>query len=53
MPSILDDIMATKRREVTAARERIPDRELERRMADLPPAREFTAAVGRDRKSVV
>jgi indole-3-glycerol phosphate synthase len=47
MPTILDEIMATKRREITAARERLPDRELERRVADLPPARDFTAAVGR------
>ncbi|MBX9628051.1 MAG: indole-3-glycerol phosphate synthase TrpC [Gemmataceae bacterium] len=47
MPTVLDRIMATKRREVAAARERLPDRELERRVADLPPAREFTAAVGR------
>ncbi|MBX9582927.1 MAG: indole-3-glycerol phosphate synthase TrpC [Gemmataceae bacterium] len=47
MPTILDEIMATKRREVAAARQRLPDRELERRAADLPPARDFTAAVNR------
>ena len=47
MPTILDEIMATKRREVAAVRERVSDRELERRVADLPPARDFTAAVGR------
>lgn len=47
MATILDEIMATKRREVAVARQRVPDRDLERRVADQPPARDFTAAVGR------
>ena len=47
MADILDRIVGTKRREITAARAALPDRELERRAADMPPARDFTAAVGR------
>lgn len=47
MTTILDRIMDTKRREVAAARAALPDAALERRAADLPPARDFTAAVGR------
>ncbi len=47
MPTILDRIMETKWREVAAARAVVPDAELERRIADLPPTRDFTAAVGR------
>lgn len=47
MPTILDRIMATKQREVAAARAAVPDALLERRVADLPPARDFTAALGR------
>ncbi|QDU21608.1 indole-3-glycerol phosphate synthase TrpC [Urbifossiella limnaea] len=47
MPTILDRIMATKWREIKAAREAAPDAELEHRIADLPPARDFTGAVGR------
>lgn len=46
MPSILDRIVETKWREVAAARERVPARELERRLDGLPPARDFAAAVG-------
>ncbi|HYH68289.1 MAG TPA: indole-3-glycerol phosphate synthase TrpC [Urbifossiella sp.] len=47
MPTILDRIMETKRREIAAARAAVPDAELERRVADLPPARDFTSAVDR------
>ncbi|HEX4612763.1 MAG TPA: indole-3-glycerol phosphate synthase TrpC, partial [Urbifossiella sp.] len=47
MPTILDRIVETKWREIAAAREAIPDAELERRIANLPPTRNFTAAVGR------
>ena len=47
MPSILDTIMHTKRGEIAAARAAVPSRDLERRVADLPPTRDFTAAVGR------
>jgi indole-3-glycerol phosphate synthase len=47
MPTILDDIVAAKRREIDAARERVSEEELERRVADLPPTRDFTASVGR------
>jgi indole-3-glycerol phosphate synthase len=47
MPTILERIMETKRREVAAARAAVPDAELEHRVADLPPARDFTSAVDR------
>jgi indole-3-glycerol phosphate synthase len=47
MPTILDRIMETKQREIAAARALAADGELERRVADLPPTRDFTAAVGR------
>jgi indole-3-glycerol phosphate synthase len=45
MPSILDQIVETKQREIDAARQRVPEAELERRVAGLPPARGFTAAL--------
>ncbi|VTT97045.1 indole-3-glycerol phosphate synthase : Indole-3-glycerol phosphate synthase OS=Singulisphaera acidiphila (strain ATCC BAA-1392 / DSM 18658 / VKM B-2454 / MOB10) GN=trpC PE=3 SV=1: IGPS [Gemmataceae bacterium] len=48
MPTILDKIMETKRREVAAARAAVPDADLERRVASLPPTRDFTAALRRD-----
>jgi indole-3-glycerol phosphate synthase len=47
MPTILDRIVETKWREIEAARRAVPEAELERRAAALPPARDFTAAVGR------
>ena len=47
MPTILDEIVATKRREIERARAAVPEFDLERRAADLPPGRDFTAAVGR------
>jgi indole-3-glycerol phosphate synthase len=43
MPTVLDEILESKRREVVAARARVPDAELERTVAALPPARGFTA----------
>lgn len=46
MGTILDRIVETKRREIEIARRTTPDRELERRVRDLPPTRDFTAAVG-------
>ncbi|HEY1380372.1 MAG TPA: indole-3-glycerol-phosphate synthase TrpC, partial [Gemmataceae bacterium] len=47
MGTILDTIIASKRRELTGARERVPERGLERRLADAPPARPFRAALER------
>ena len=47
MPTILDRIMETKRREIATARAAVPDAELERRVADLPAVRDFTAALRR------
>ncbi|HYO25059.1 MAG TPA: indole-3-glycerol phosphate synthase TrpC [Lacipirellulaceae bacterium] len=46
--TILDAIVATKRREVAACRQQIPLAELQRRMADAPPVRDFFAAVARE-----
>jgi indole-3-glycerol phosphate synthase len=47
MSTVLDRIVAYKRREITAARARVPEAELERRAAAAPPARDFRAALGR------
>jgi indole-3-glycerol phosphate synthase len=43
--SILDEITATKRREVAAARLRMPLEELEAQAAEAPPVRDFRAAL--------
>jgi indole-3-glycerol phosphate synthase len=45
MTTILDRIVQTKRREVEAARGLVPEAELERRLAGLPPSRGFAAAL--------
>ncbi len=45
MTTILDRIVAGKPAEVAAARARVPDADLERRIADLPPGRDFHAAL--------
>jgi indole-3-glycerol phosphate synthase len=43
--SILDEIVASKRREVAAARARLPSEELEVQAALAPPVRDFRAAL--------
>src|SRR5436305_14757074 len=43
MPTVLDEILDSKRREVADARARVPDAELERAVAALPPACGFAA----------
>ena len=45
MPSILDRILQVKVRQVEATRQKVPQAELERRVAHLPPCRDFTAAL--------
>jgi indole-3-glycerol phosphate synthase len=45
MSTILDDIVASKRREIEAARARTADAELERRLGGLPAALDFRAAL--------
>jgi indole-3-glycerol phosphate synthase len=45
MPTILDEIVETKCGEIAAARAAVPEAELERRITDLPPARDFRAAI--------
>jgi indole-3-glycerol phosphate synthase len=45
MSTILDEIVATKRREVTAARLRMPLEEMEVQAAAAPPVRDFRAAL--------
>src|SRR5271167_4013717 len=44
-PTILDEIVAAKRREVAAARRRMPLEELETQAAEAPPVRDFRAAL--------
>ena len=43
--SILDEIVASKRREVAAGRQRMPLEEMEDRAAGAPPVRDFLAAL--------
>jgi len=43
--TILDEIVTAKRREVAAARRRIPVEELETQAAEAPPVRDFRAAL--------
>src|SRR5262245_4702294 len=45
MPGILDRIVATKLREIDAARRAMPQLELERRVGEMPPARDFAEAL--------
>jgi indole-3-glycerol phosphate synthase len=45
MGDILQQIVATKRGEIAAARERLAESELERRAAAAPPARDFRGAL--------
>lgn len=45
MPTILDKIVETKHREIAAAKRDTPEVELERRVASLPPTRDFTGAL--------
>ena len=47
MPTILDRIMETKLREIAAAKTALPEAELERRAADLPPTSDFRTAIRR------
>src|SRR5438876_8489490 len=44
MTTILDKIVASKRREIEAARNRLPIRELETQLASAPALRDFRAA---------
>jgi indole-3-glycerol phosphate synthase len=45
MPTILDRIVETKWQEIAAARARLPETELERRLGDALPTRGFAAAL--------
>jgi len=45
--TVLDKIVAAKRREIAAARERIPEAELRRRADQSPPPRDFFAALAK------
>src|SRR5260370_40279777 len=44
MSDILDRIVASKRRELAVAKQRLPEVELERRVASASPSRDFRAA---------
>jgi indole-3-glycerol phosphate synthase len=43
--TVLDKIVAAKRREIATCRERVPVSELHGRLADAPPVRDFFAAI--------
>jgi indole-3-glycerol phosphate synthase len=45
MPTILDKIVARKRQEIAAARAHTSEADLERRLADAPPIRDFRAVL--------
>jgi indole-3-glycerol phosphate synthase len=45
MSTILDKIVASKRREIAEVRARVPQPELERRLTEAPPLRDFRAAL--------
>lgn len=45
--SVLSEILADKRSELDAARRRVPRDELQRRLADVAPARDFVGAIRR------
>src|SRR6202000_2241555 len=47
MPTILDNIVETKVREVAVAKTAVPEAELERRIAQMPPTRDFRNALRR------
>ncbi len=47
MPTILDRIVETKHREIAAAKAALPEAELERRAAEMTPARDFRSAIRR------
>jgi indole-3-glycerol phosphate synthase len=47
MPITLNQIVETKWREIAQAKTTVPEAELERRIVDLPPARDFRAAIRR------
>jgi indole-3-glycerol phosphate synthase len=45
MTTLLDRIVASKRREIAAAKARVPESDLERRLGAAPPVRDFRAAL--------
>jgi indole-3-glycerol phosphate synthase len=47
MSTILDDIVSHKRQEITEARSRVSEADLERRAQAMPPVRDFRAALER------
>ncbi len=47
MPTILDRIVETKWQEIAAAKAVLPERDLESRVRDLPPVRDFVASLNR------
>ena len=48
MPTILDEIVATKRAEIERAKALVSEEQLRARLADAPPVRDFFAALAAD-----
>src|SRR5438128_1930661 len=53
MPSILERIVTQKRREIAAARERLPAAELDRQLVAAPPVRNFLEALQRPGMQII
>jgi indole-3-glycerol phosphate synthase len=51
MPTILDQIVATKREEIARAKAAMPEESLRRQLAYVPPVRDFLGALSPDRRS--
>jgi indole-3-glycerol phosphate synthase len=53
MANILDTIVESKRREIAAAKERLPEAGLERQLSAAPPVRDFEAALRRPGMQII
>ncbi len=45
MPTILEDIVATKQKEIASSRKIVSEEQLQRSIADAPPIRDFFSAL--------
>jgi indole-3-glycerol phosphate synthase len=53
MATILDQIVQRKWQEIAAARAAVPEGELKKRIAEMPPARDFTSALRQPRMRII